>query len=378
MSKRGGLGRGFDFLAGDSFNCVEQTAEHSEVRISQIEATQYFPKYSIERDEYQRLLERVKLEGLAEPLLLRPLGRGKFRLMAGEMKLQAAREAGLKKVPVELLPATELEGDQGAKIIVVANQKGGVGKTTTTINLAAGLAILDFRVLVVDADPPNASRGLGFEMELSGIGLVDQVHSREELIAAKASTALGNLDLISFHTKSRDGGQRNFKLPMVEKVLKMNLDKLRSHYDFILIDSSPSLGLITVSTLIAADSVIVPVQGEYFALEGLEKLLNTVRIIKTRLNPGLCIEGFLVTMFDNRLNLSNETYQSLKQAFGHLVFDTVIRRNVRLGEAPRDGKPLLMLDASSTGAINHLYLARELARRNGLLNPRNEIIRKNK
>ena len=378
MSKRGGLGRGVEFLAGDSFNCREKVLEYSEVRLSQIEATQYVPKYSLERNEYQRLLERVKLEGLSEPLLLRIAGRGKFRLVAGEMKLQAAREAGLKKVPAKLLPANDQEGGQGARIMVIANQKGGVGKTTTTINLAAGLAILDFRVLVVDADPPDATKGLGFETAVSGIGLTEEVHSHEQLVNATVATELSNLDLISFHSRSANGGGKNFSLPMVEKVLKMNLDKLRNNYDFILIDSSPSLGLITVSALIAADSVMVPVQGEYYALEGLGKLLNTIRIIKTRLNPGLCIEGFLVTMFDSRLNLSNQTYQSLKQTFGYLVFDTVIRRNVRLGEAPRDGKPLLMLDASSAGAINHLYLARELAQRNGLLDSRDERIRKNK
>lgn len=376
MYKRGGLGRGLDFLADDSFKCRETISEITEVRLSQIEATPYEPKYSYEREEYKNLLELVMQEGLNEPLLLRLAGRNKYRIVGGEMRLSAAIEAGLKKVPARILSAEVSEQGQGARLIVMANQKGGVGKTTTTINLAAGLAILDFRVLVVDADPPNATKGLGVTSAVMGLNLAGEVYSREQLAEATVATDMVNLDLIAFSLESVGKGQKNFSLPMVEKVLKINLDKLRSDYDYILIDSSPSLGLTTVSALIAADSVLVPVQGEYYALEGLAKMLNTIRIIRTRLNPALCIEGFLLTMFDSRLNLSNQTFEALKEVFGALVFETVIRRNVRLGEAPRDGKPLLLLDASSAGAINHLYLARELAQRNGLLGPKNERLRK--
>jgi chromosome partitioning protein len=251
------------------------------------------------------------------------------------------------------------------KIIALANQKGGVGKTTTTINLAAGLAVLDQKVLVIDADPQaNSTSGFGFDVKniQSSIYecIVDDVDAGKVIL----KTDIANLYIIPSHIDLVGAEIEMLNMPEREKVLKKALEPLKERFDFILIDCSPSLGLITVNALTAADSVIIPVQCEYFALEGLGKLLNTIRIIQNRLNPGLAIEGFLLTMYDSRLNLSNQVYEEVKRHFQDMVFDTVIQRNVKLSEAPSYGKPVVLYDASSKGAINHMNLAREILQRN--------------
>ena len=253
------------------------------------------------------------------------------------------------------------------KIISLANQKGGVGKTTTTINLAASLAVLEKRVLVIDADPQaNSTSGLGFDVRnvQSSIYecIVDEVDAKKVIL----KTEIENLDLIPSHIDLVGAEIEMLNLPNREKVLKNSLKEIKEDYDFIFIDCSPSLGLITVNALTASDSIIIPVQCEYFALEGLGKLLNTIKIIQNRLNKELEIEGFLLTMYDGRLNLSNQVYEEVKRHFQEMVFDTVIQRNVKLSEAPSYGKPVILYDASSRGAINHMNLAREILQRNSM------------
>ncbi len=253
------------------------------------------------------------------------------------------------------------------KIISLANQKGGVGKTTTTINLAASLAVLEKKVLIIDADPQaNSTSGFGFDVRnvQSSIYecIVDEVPAEKVIL----KTEIANLDLIPSHIDLVGAEIEMLNLPNREKVLKNALEQVKEQYDFIFIDCSPSLGLITVNALTASDSIIIPVQCEYFALEGLGKLLNTIKIIQNRLNKNLEIEGFLLTMFDGRLNLSNQVYEEVKRHFQEMVFDTVIQRNVKLSEAPSYGKPAILYDASSKGAINHMNLAREILQRNSM------------
>jgi chromosome partitioning protein len=259
------------------------------------------------------------------------------------------------------------------KIIALANQKGGVAKTTTTINLAASLAVLEQKVLVIDADPQaNATSGLGFEPKSIKTSIYECIIDEIDVRKIILNTEIANLDLIPSHIDLVGAEIEMLNLPNREKVLKHTIEGLKDDYDFILIDCSPSLGLITVNALTAADSVIIPVQGEYFALEGLGKLLNTIKIIQNRLNPSLEIEGFLLTMYDSRLNYSNQVYDEVKRHFQDMVFETVIQRNVKLSEASSYGKPVLLYDAASKGAINHMNLAREILQRNDMTKLRQE------
>ncbi|MDL2222019.1 AAA family ATPase [Parabacteroides sp. OttesenSCG-928-N08] len=251
------------------------------------------------------------------------------------------------------------------KIIALANQKGGVGKTTTTINLAASLAALEKRVLVVDADPQaNASSGLGVDIRNAALSIYECLVNGDEASEAIVHTEIDGLDVIPSHIDLVGAEIEMLNMEKRERILKSRLDALKESYDYILIDCSPSLGLITVNALTAADSVIIPVQCEYFALEGISKLLNTIKIIKSKLNPKLEIEGFLMTMYDSRLRLANQIYEEVKRPFQDLVFDTVIQRNVKLSEASSYGKPVILYDADSKGALNHMQLAKELINKN--------------
>lgn len=251
------------------------------------------------------------------------------------------------------------------KIIALANQKGGVGKTTTTINLAASLAALEKKVLVVDADPQaNASSGLGVDIRNVELSIYECIVSNVDAKGAITHTAVEGLDIIPSHIDLVGAEIEMLNFEEREQILKQVLTPLKNTYDFILVDCSPSLGLITVNALTAADSVIIPVQCEYFALEGISKLLNTIKIIKSKLNPGLEIEGFLLTMYDSRLRLANQIYEEVKRHFRELVFKTVIQRNIKLSEAPSYGQPVLLYDAESKGALNHMQLAAELIEKN--------------
>ena len=251
------------------------------------------------------------------------------------------------------------------KIIALANQKGGVGKTTTTINLAASLATLEKSVLVIDADPQaNASSGLGVDIKEVDCSIYECIIDHADVRDAIYTTDINGLDIIPSHINLVGAEIEMLNLPNRENVIKNMLATIRDEYDFILIDCSPSLGLITVNALTAADSVVIPVQCEYFALEGISKLLNTIKIIKSRLNPQLEIEGFLLTMYDSRLRLANQIYDEVKRHFQELVFKTVIQRNVKLSESPSHGLPIILYDADSTGSKNHLALAKEIINKN--------------
>ncbi len=254
-----------------------------------------------------------------------------------------------------------------SKVIALANQKGGVGKTTTAINLAASLAVLEKKVLIVDADPQgNATSGIGFDVRHVKASiyecLIDGINPADVILKSETE----GMDLIPSNIDLVGAEIEMLNMPNREKVLKNLIDKVRDNYDFVLIDCSPSLGLITVNSLTAADSLIIPVQCEYFALEGLGKLLNTIKIIQGRLNQDLEIEGFLLTMYDSRLRLSNQVVEEVNKHFQQMVFKTLIRRNVTLGEAPSYGKPVVMYDAASAGAKNYLNLAKELLQKNNL------------
>ena len=253
------------------------------------------------------------------------------------------------------------------KTITITNQKGGVGKTTTAINLAASLAVLEYKTLIVDADPQaNATSGIGFDPKNIQTSIYECILDDIDTSNVILRTETPNLDLIPAHIDLVGAEIEIINLPNREKMMKRALDKVKDNYDFIIIDCSPSLGLITVNALTAADSVIIPVQCEYFALEGLGKLLNTIKIVQGRLNPELSIEGILLTMFDVRLRLSKQVVDEVKTHFQQMVFETIINRNTRLGEAPSYGNSIIMYDASSTGAINYLNLAREILQKNNM------------
>lgn len=252
------------------------------------------------------------------------------------------------------------------KIIAVANQKGGVGKTTTAMNLAASMATMEKKVLIVDADSQaNASSGLGVDRGEVDATLYECISEGKDVHEALYTTDVENLDVLPAHINLAGADIELMERKKREFVIKDILVPIKDDYDYILIDCSPSLGLVTVNCLTAADSVIIPVQCEYFALEGISKLLNTIRLVKKKLNPSLEIEGFLLTMYDKRLNLANQIYDEVKRHFQELVFKTVIQRNVRLSEAPSHGIPVILYDAVSTGSKNYLSLAKEIIQREG-------------
>jgi len=251
------------------------------------------------------------------------------------------------------------------KIIAIANQKGGVGKTTTTVNLAASLGVLEKKVLLIDADPQaNATSGLGInadEIQIGTYQLMEHTKTAGETIIQTSSPNVdlipAHIDLVAIEIELVDKDEREY-------MMKKAIGDLRALYDYILIDCAPSLGLLTLNALTAADSVIIPIQCEYFALEGLGKLLNTIKSVQRIHNPELDIEGMLLTMYDSRLRLSNQVVEEVKKHFSDMVFDTIIQRNVRLGEAPSHGESIIKYDASSKGATNYLNMANELLKKN--------------
>jgi chromosome partitioning protein len=251
------------------------------------------------------------------------------------------------------------------KIIAIANQKGGVGKTTTSINLAASLGVLEKKVLLIDADPQaNASSGLGIDVDAVEYGTYQVLEHTIDAKSAIIKTSSPNLDIIPAHIDLVA-----IEIELVDKqdreyMLKKSLIDIKNDYDYILIDCAPSLGLITLNSLVAADSVMIPIQCEYFALEGLGKLLNTIKSIQNIHNSELDIEGLLLTMFDSRLRLSNQVVDEVRKHFSNMVFDTIIRRNTRLGEAPSYGESIIAYDATSKGAVNYLNLAHEILKKN--------------
>ena len=254
-----------------------------------------------------------------------------------------------------------------SKIIALANQKGGVGKTTSSINLAASLAVLEYKTLLVDADPQaNSTSGIGFDPRNIKNSIYECIINDVDPFDAIVKTETPNLDLLPAHIDLVGAEIEMINLGSREYKMKAVLEKVKDQYDFIIIDCSPSLGLITINSLTAADSVIIPVQCEYFALEGLGKLLNTIKIVQNRLNPELEIEGIVLTMYDTRLRLANQVVEEVKTHFQDLVFDTVIHRNTKLGEAPSFGETIVMHEATSKGAINYLNFAREILQRNDL------------
>ncbi|GAA4061812.1 AAA family ATPase [Flavobacterium cheonanense] len=251
------------------------------------------------------------------------------------------------------------------KIIAIANQKGGVGKTTTSVNLAASLGVLEKKVLLIDADPQaNASSGLGIDVESVEIGtyqIIEQSNIPEEAIVKSTSPNVdiipAHIDLVAIEIELVDKENREY-------MLKQALESIKEKYDYILIDCAPSLGLLTLNALTAADSVVIPIQCEYFALEGLGKLLNTIKSVQKIHNPNLDIEGLLLTMYDSRLRLSNQVVEEVQKHFNDMVFKTIIQRNVKLSEAPSFGESIIAFDATSKGATNYLSLAEEIIKKN--------------
>ncbi|HLG34135.1 MAG TPA: AAA family ATPase [Bacteroidia bacterium] len=253
------------------------------------------------------------------------------------------------------------------KTIAIANQKGGVGKTTTAMNLAASLAALEYRTLLVDADPQaNSTSGVGFDPRNIKTSIYECIINDDNPKNIILSTQTPNLFLLPSHIDLVGAEIEIINLPNREQLMRNVLSKVKKDYDFVIIDCSPSLGLVTINALCASDSVIIPVQCEYFALEGLGKLLNTIKIVQTRLHPDLGIEGILLTMYDSRLRLSNQVVEEVKTHFQQMVFDTIIHRNTKLGEAPSFGHTIISHDVSSKGATNYLNLAREILQKNNL------------
>jgi chromosome partitioning protein len=260
-----------------------------------------------------------------------------------------------------------------ARIIGVANQKGGVGKTTTAINLAASLGVLEYKTLLVDGDPQaNSTTGVGFDLHNITQSLYDCMVNHAKAKDVILKTEIPNLDLIPSHIDLVGAEIEMINYPNREMVLKNLLETIRNDYDFIIIDCSPSLGLITVNALTAADAVVVPVQCEFFALEGLGKLLNTIKIVQSRLNTALVIEGILMTMYDGRLRLCNQVVSEVRRHFEDMVFSTIIHRNSKLAEAPSAGKPVILYDAASKGSINYLNLAKEILQKNDMTKIKND------